>query len=409
MIRFLLALMLSAAACRAAEPFRLMSPEMDRAMRKYLPPVDDPELQKILDDPHLLLYSEREIPPAYQIWNARGGDAPLGLHDPRFNISLALGGDDPIGNGNREFPWRRPAGTDRVTNLRAFRFLWLPFDEETGRTWPVVWFQKRLAAGPDTPDIAEGIAWSFPWGTRVGEVLAMRGPDGKDYTFEVRVRTREIDAWGMDVFRPFPTAASLAEAVRAARPGWKSSPTLARLVAHLESDVGIAPARLSDETHPVRSFLGDAGQDALPPMDEALVAELLRGATFRSSVAETWREDWRGTPAFAPTTAARFHIVPANYDAGFVPVHRDSCIRCHETTNQTAALFDPGRDWWGRIRGSDGIFSFHPFDPPSISRDGRSLAPRIRPSLAAAGIVARYDPARHPASRYRALESLIPE
>ena len=108
MIRFLLALMLSAAACRAAEPFRLMSPEMDRAMRKYLPPVDDPELQKILDDPHLLLYSEREIPPAYQIWNARGGDAPLGLHDPRFNISLALGGDDPIGNGNREFPWRLP-------------------------------------------------------------------------------------------------------------------------------------------------------------------------------------------------------------------------------------------------------------------------------------------------------------
>ena len=199
------------------------------------------------------------------------------------------------------------------------------------------------------------------------------------------------------------------ERIKGLRPDWRDDAELVGFVRLMESDVGVRRASMADTAHAVRGFDQVAGQDELPPLDESLVRELLTGAKFRSSVAVTWREDWEGDAAFAPTTRARFHIVPANYDAGFVAVHRDSCIRCHETTNQTAALFDTSRDWWGRIRGSDGIFSFHPFEPSSISPDGQNRTPVIRASLLRAGFVAKFDPALHSGDDYRVLESLIPE
>jgi hypothetical protein len=65
--------------------------------------------------------------------------------------------------------------------------------------------------------------------------------------------------------------------------------------------------------------------------------------------------------------------------------------------------FEPRRDWYGRIRGSDGIFSFHPFAPESISHNGSGLPVRLNPRLVEAGIVEPYDAGRHPASLYHEL------
>jgi hypothetical protein len=104
---------------------------------------------------------------------------------------------------------------------------------------------------------------------------------------------------------------------------------------------------------------------------------------------------------YAPTTKAGFHIVPSNYDAGFIAVDQQSCARCHSSVNRHVNDFDAARDWYGRVRGSDQIFSFHPFEPSSISYNGFASSPRMRSSLMRAGLLEKYDPQKHSASLYR--------
>jgi hypothetical protein len=373
----------------------LVSDEKAEQLRKCLPVVADPEMQKILDDPDLILYTDAEMPRAYQVWDGQ----LQGLHSPNYNISA--NNREPYGNGNIEFPWGTPAGTHRTSGVSSFRFLWLPRDDG-GRRRPVVWFQKYLRG-----DSSPGYAWRFPVGARVGEVLMLRAPNGYDYTFELRVRTREFGDWAVDVFRPFPTAEHLARAIRQRREDWEADEALSKLVHHLESHEPLPERYLAD--HHGRAVIQQTqGVDVLPVVDDTgLVVELLTKTTFESCLGEIWRKGADGVLAFAPTSTSSFHVVPANYDGGFIEIDRESCLRCHETVNQHVASFDYGRDWYGRIRGSDGIFSFHPFDPSSISYNGFGVAIRMRPSLTSAGVIARYDPAVHPETLYHDVPGLL--
>ena len=105
----------------------------------------------LLDDPRLLIYSDAEMPKAYQFFD---GAFP-GVHSVSYNISA--NGSEPFGNGNREFPWSHPAGTHRATNLSTFRFLWLS-QGFTGIFWPVVWHSSGRFAGRICLDISRRAA-----------------------------------------------------------------------------------------------------------------------------------------------------------------------------------------------------------------------------------------------------------
>lgn len=376
------------------QPVRLMSAAKEAQLRRLLPRVSDSNVQRMLDDPHLILYTEAEMPKAYQFWD---GQFP-GVHLASYNISA--NGSEPFGNGNREFPWSGPAGTHRAKSVNSFRFLWLPRDDE-GRPRPVTWYRKRLSG-----DRSLGYAWIFPVGTILGEVLTLKGPGG-DYTFELRIRQREKDDWGVDVFRPFPTAADLAERIKQLRPDWQEQEHLVRFVEYLEADLELPSHTLADRQPLARTFMQTMGIDTLPPLeDAALVRELLTSTTFQSALGATWRFGSNGTRTAAPTTHADFHIVPASYDAGFVDVDRISCLRCHETVNQNVNRFDRSRDWYGRIRGSDGIFSFHPFSLDSISGNGFQRPVRMRDELQTAGLLEKFDPARHSPEHYSQIPHL---
>lgn len=368
---------------------RLVSKYREAQLRKLIPKVDDTKIQQVLDDPALLLYTEAEMPKAYQHWQGE----LQGVHSPDYNISAVS--SEPVGNGNVEFPWSAPAGTHRSPHVNAVRFLRLPRDAN-GKRLPVVWYRKLLPG-----DTTLGYAWTFPLGTVLGEVLCVRSPDGYDYPFELRVRIRESGDWAVDAFRPYPTAESLAHRIKAIRPQWQEQPSVAKLVQHLEAPLAMQVHTLVDKQPYQSVFRQSMGVDSLPSVDDkGLLVELLTKTKFTSALGTVWRTSPDGTVTCAPTTEARFHIVPANYDGGFIEVDRVSCMRCHETTSHHVNRFDPGRDWYGRVRGSDGIFSFHPFDPGSISHNGFGQPVTIRAELTAGGIFQQYDPKRHDRSTY---------
>ncbi|MCA9227672.1 MAG: hypothetical protein KDA47_18755 [Planctomycetales bacterium] len=378
-----------------SEPFRLMSAAKDRQFRAMLPPVEDAEMQRTLEDPALILYTDAEITPAFQDW----GSGLPGIHSVMYNISA--NGTEPFGNGNREFPWNVAGGTHRTTNVTTFRFLRLPQNEQ-GETLPIVWYRSSQADDRQT-----GYSWIYPVGTLFGEVLMMRGPDGKQYVFELRVRSREQSAWKVDLYRPFRNPEQLANRIRELRPQWESTPALTKLVAHLESEPTMKRHTLADN-HPHVAFRATAGVDELPAVgDDELVRELLTGTTFQSVLGDAWRADQQGVRAFAPTTSAAFHIVPARYDAGFLENDSRSCMRCHDTVNQHVNRFDFGRDWYGHIRGSDGIFSFHPFDPSCISHNGFGVGVRMNSRLEQAGLLAQYNATQHPVAKYQRIPKLF--
>jgi hypothetical protein len=362
---------------------RLMSTERERELRKFLPKVDDSQVQSILDDSRLIIYTDREMPECYQIWD---GSLP-GLHAVNYNISA--NSSEPYGNGNIEFPWGDAAGTHRAKNVSTFRFLYLPKDEK-GKTLPVAWYQKHMPG-----DSQAGYNWVFPVGTVLGEVLTMKAPWNTYYTFELRLRIREQADWNVDVYRPFPTADDLSKRIKELRPEWRKNAQLTKLVSHLDSPIKMQRQVLSD-SHPGQVIRQSMGVDSLPPAgDDALVVKLLTQTTFKSALGSTWRKSTNGLHTCAPTTTASFHVVPANYDAGFIEADRVSCRRCHETTSQHVRDFEAGRDWYGRVRGSDGIFSFHPFEPGSISHNGYGGSVQMRSEFVRGGILERFNPARH--------------
>lgn len=370
-------------------PTKLVTPEKELKLRRFIPKVEDQELQAILDDPRLLLYTEAEMPKAYQFWD---GAFP-GVHAVNYNISA--NNSEPFGNGNVEFPWGAPAGVHHVSNIRTFRFLWLPQDAD-GKTLPIVYYR----------DEGNGYTWLFPVGAVVGEVLMLMGPDNVGYTFELRIRRRENGDWFADSYRPFPKAEDLAGKIKELNPEWQAKPTLAKLVDHLEKPAVLAVKTSSDSQPQQAVFRQKMGVDDLPPVgDDGLTASLLTKTPFRTCQGIYWRlSSDKSTMTCAPTTQASFHIVPQNYEAGFVEVDQSSCMRCHETTNKGVDNFDSGRDWYGRVRGSDGIFSFHPFEPSSISDNGYPRPVRVRDTLVSGGILQPFNKLLHPRQLYHALK-----
>ncbi len=190
----------------ATPVIRLMSEAKERNLRRLLPSVDDEGLRRVLADPSLILYTDNEMPRAYQVWDGQ----LQGVHLASYNISANE--SEPYGNGNHEFPWGAPAGTHRAGKASSFRFIHLPRDER-GKLRPIAWYTRHLPG-----DTTSSYAWIFPVGAVVGEVLLIDGPDGYSYTYEVRLRFRKRDRWGVDVFRPFPTAEDLARRIRELRP-----------------------------------------------------------------------------------------------------------------------------------------------------------------------------------------------
>jgi len=190
----------------------------------------------------------------------------------------------------------------------------------------------------------------------------------------------------MKIFRPFTTQAELAARIKQLEPKWRDNPELAMIV---KGEAVQEETRRLVNNHQLITFDATALTTQLPKIDYALVRKLL-DTPFKSALGQEWKKGADGAEAFAPTTQAAFHIVPKNYKGGFVEVSSNSCMRCHDTTLKHARDFAAFRDWYGRVRGSDNIFSFHIFEPGSISYNGFGNEPRLRRQLVDSGLLEQW-------------------
>jgi hypothetical protein len=350
---------------------RLVNDRTHKLYLSYWPKSHDPWLND-LRDKDVVFYDDQVMPPAYQAWDGM----LLGIHSPKYNISADRDRGEPFGNANREFPWGAPAGLHDSPNFKAFRFV--VFSE--GKS--IVWWRQQLPR-----DNSPGTyVWRYPAGTTFGEILLVSDGQGQDWTFELRTRTRTNKGWTMNAFRPFTTHAELAARIKELEPNWAERPALVKIV----NGEAVREERLRlVNHHDLVTFDATALETHLPAIDKALVRKLL-DTPFKSALGQEWKTGADGTQAFAPTTTADFHIVPKNYRGGFVEVSSKSCMRCHDTTLKHAGDFREPRDWYGRVRGSDNIFSFHIFEPASISHNGFGTEPELRAELARAGLLKRW-------------------
>lgn len=370
----------------AVAQVQLMSPEKESALRASIPEIDSPELAAKIAE--ATLYTDAEMPPAYQFQPLTDGQGVNGtvFYTPRAKLNNIRSET----NGNREFPWRTPGGLDFAEGVTdEFRFIWLP-KREDGTPHPVVVYRDQLEKSDSVNmPIPTGYRWIFPVDTVIGEVLVMRFSDGLMYTYEMRVRTREIDDWEVEIFRPFPTLASLKQRIAEVRP---DSQVLTKL------DGGeIEVSTLEDTQHPRRAFTAKAGVYTLPPIPNDLAKQLLTTTPFRSSMGGVFAEGSKHV-AFSPTAEHQESIVPPRYLGTFLGTDRESCAKCHEHTLRHVDRFE-NTEWYGYLRGSDGIFSFHPIEPSSIGPPDKRV--QFRASLVNSGMVATFDPAQHDPSVYK--------
>ena len=177
----------------------------------------------------------------------------------------------------------------------------------------------------------------------------------------MRTRTK-LDGrkWRVQVYRPFPTESDLADALAVRGLPYASGPRSIQSV---------------NSGHVRNGFSARAVTVALPALDEATVIDLLDNSEFVPAAGLEWNED-----AMAPT-ADRFSIVPIGYHGALIPANKRTCMQCHEDAGTVVNL--AGEERW-RLRGDDGIFSFHVFEPESIGTGNL----RLNKKLVEAGLLA---------------------
>ncbi len=323
-------------------------------------------------DPRVLYFDERDFPPACQFDHL----GPVSFHSVAYNISAEP--RERYGNGNREFPWGKTGGLDKVQGAAAFKFLRLP----PGK--PIVWWREAR----------KYYRWRFPNGASVGEVLTMRCADGQWRPFEVRLRHRGETSWHVEILKPYPTADELAAEVKRLRPDWSRDPQLAAALAELAAP-RLERSELVDR-HPQPAFQRETrSRHVLPDFGDDLAVALLERPAFSHATGDTWA----GSDCFAPT-AKKPSIVPVGYQGHLLGSDDQACATCHDTTHKSVDDFDAGRDWYGLIRGDDGIFSFHPAKPGCISYNG---FPRPVAMRHIDGVLERRDDEHHNPTDYQEL------
>lgn len=373
---------------------QLVSPAKEATLRAQLPQTADPNWQTLFAES--VLYTESEMPRAYQFAGT--------FHSPLYNIS-----GDPSdsglphgegGNANVDFPWRLPGGIPKAAerDIAKFGFFRLPRRDD-GKVWPVVYWSEFMRDDP-VLEPANFLRWTFPRDTVFGEVLQLKDSQGRPHTFEVRLRVRTADGWDVEMLRPFPTSQHFVDRLQQI-----GTPEALAVAAKVNSVREVSVVTVTDQ-HRRHAFSIKGTRETLPSQSETLTKQAL-ASPFYASAGFAWRETAsREQDVFTPSGADRFGIRPKGDNASLIETNATACMNCHDDTLKPARSFDAPRGWYGRVRGSNGIFSWHPVEPRSVSRNGGRLPVQIRQAFKDAGLVEAYSPAKHPSDRYSTMKGV---
>ncbi len=391
-------------------PVEILPESIVSDLLSRMPPVWDPWLRDILDSSDTMWYDRSVIVPGYQ--DSYGDDMsfPVGFRPNTIEsglINLAVPGGHGwlfIRSGEFHFPFGRTGHPQDARNTSVVDFWRLP--RENGSLLPVVYWNYNPNGN------THRIEWMFPVGTVFGEVILISDSTNRSHIFEIRTRLRQRDGWEVDIYRPFPTAESFADALelkRQERANWMSSPSINDLLRHLRDPSTVSPATIGG-THFNGAFTSvSGGVDVIPSAgDETFISELLRQTPFRTSKYSIWKQTG-GLAAFAASTSADFNIVPKNYNASHFEVNDAFCNRCHQDAGRPFKDFYRDVMAYGELWGEDDTFSWHPFDSKSfVDGNGNVVGfnndnRKFRQDFVNAGIVVPFNPGAHGSARYEKL------
>jgi hypothetical protein len=390
----------------SGRPVDLMPASRLAEIAARMPCIAPGGLRSTIESTRTLWYDKKSLTPGYQDSFGDNVETPIGFRpntiDPGL-INLAVPGGHQqifVELGTFHFPFGRPIGD--ATNVEVVDFWHVP--DSGGTLLPVVHWRR------DPNGYTHRVEWMFPAGTVFGELLFMV-EGGERYPFEIRTRTRSVDGWVNDVYRPFRRASELADAVtarRAARPEWAGSQVLDGLVAQLDA-TQLAPFRVAATHFPGAFATRDAGIDTLPALagtDGQLIHELLLTTAFQSARGLAWKESG-GLTAYAAAAAGPGSIVPKGFNAAAVAVDDTSCTSCHRDAGRPFETWYSNILAYGELWGNDEIFTWHPFTLDRFVDSNGSVVNfnhdnrQIRPDFVAAGLVAPYSPTQHPSTVYK--------
>ncbi len=376
----------------------MIPPAEAQKYRDLLPYLDNAAIDEAMRSPHTMWYDGKGMVAGYQ---DSMGD-PVGFRPNTIEnilIDLAVpGGWNRLfqDRGRFNFPFAT-GGADLSKNFLKVNF-WAP-PRQNGQVVPVAYWRLNFTRW----------RWLFPAGTRLGEVMFIRYPDGELRVFEVRVRTRELDKWHNDVFRPFHTAPELADSIKMIRPAWNESSTLRQVIAKLMDSNTLTPRTLSTQYFKGTFTKVDGHVDEIPDFgDDSLAKDLLQYTSFRTVGDTPWKTSG-GKIAYAAGTRSASSIVPSQYDGGLLPSTNESCLRCHKDAGRQIENFHKDLVAYGELWGEDETFSWHPFETSAFvdakgnvknfNNDNR----RARTDFVAAGLIVNQAPAAQPSHLYKAL------
>ena len=312
---------------------QLSSP--DHKYHPWMPPTDDAELVALFDDPSVDWYTRDEIPAVYQ--HNLGGHSWIDIHK-----KISPDYSRRISNGNREWPWDKPATTDRSVRVRNI----VGVKNAGFETFPTRFTKYGLTnyhdgrgwTNPQPRGSEPGVGWQFTPGTEFVELVTTL-IDGYDYTFKVhRMTLTEENEWFFRVYRPVQS--------------------LSDYRAVTGTNVGPPKLRTLRDNHSMPAFNRQAWQHEITePIEPDHAAEILQRVYFRLC-----KDD-----DFIPTTKHPNQIYPVGYTGAFLgnATNQANCRNCHRDVAVNVGKFDVG-DWYGQIRGGGhdkhgvGVFSWRP-------------------------------------------------
>jgi len=299
-----------------------------------LPKTSDERLAKVLTSPSTVFY---KIPRYYQLKSSRY----QGVFEAHYLRDH---------NANLDFPWDNTFGINGFEHTyTSVNFLFLPGE-------PVAVIKSHP------------VKWIFPTGAIVGELLLVDRPGGKGrIAYEIRTREKTATSWKINVYRPVANREEFMELM-----GVQYTPKYKFLkIENPEND---------------KVFVASGNVEILPKLNEVQV-DFLLSLPFKDVTEDQW----------TPCSNDLYSLFPKDYKLGLIDMDDSRCQSCHAQTQVSVDRLIPGEkiiyehpNLTGRIRGSDGIFSWNPYG--KVYKDGTY---EFRKQEFENGRIAFYDPEIH--------------